>query len=599
MPYPVVNLIEGRSEPISVRPADSAQRALSLMIEYDFSQLPVIDEAKKPLGMITYDSVLRALSNFGVRLEELRVSSAIVRAQTYRPEDDLFDLLDRLKETNAVLIVDGEEKLIGIVTSYDSTEYFRRRAEDMMLVEDIESMVKDLVLAAFTDETGEVNQAKLKPVIEAVTSSTAALMGRYRNALRRYLELQDERQPQLDKKGLEDSFYHLAPKEEPKEFDDLTLYEYTELLLHKNHWERFGSFFDLEPSALRNLLSAIRETRNDLAHFRGEISATQRDQLRFCADWLAQHPVEQLLHQLIGIRVSWPTPVKIEAEEELGVSEAAVTHTTPAQAYDEITPTEESLGPEDSRYAPLAIWLRSRPSIEDRILLTFEGVEEIIKGDLPPSARAHRSWWANDSVGHVQSQQWLDVGWRVAQINMSEQEVTFARIKEREAAYIGSFSTLLADVRAKTDFPLRDLWPDGSSWHTATSLPESGPKSLHFVFAFSRGKRFRVELYIDTGDQEKNKLIFDRLRANRDEIHETIGEPLSWERLSEKRASRIAWYRSGAITDDEETLEQVRAWAVDAMVRLYGALAEPAVQALDAAEKTESYEKPAREKTRD
>jgi elongation factor P hydroxylase len=154
----------------------------------------------------------------------------------------------------------------------------------------------------------------------------------------------------------------------------------------------------------------------------------------------------------------------------------------------------------------------------------------------------------------VQSQQWLDVGWRVAQINMTEEKVTFARIREREAAYIDFFSAVLTEVREKTEFPLRDLWPDGRSWHTATSLPEHGPKCLHFVFAFSRGKRFRVELYIDTGDQEKNKVIFDRIRANRDAIHEAIGDLISWERLSERRASRIAWYRPGAITDDEETL---------------------------------------------
>ena len=90
MPYPVVKLIEGRSEPISVRPTDSAQRALSLMIEYDFGQLPVIDEAKKPIGMITHDSILRALSNFGMKLEELRVANAIVKAQTYRPRRRSF-----------------------------------------------------------------------------------------------------------------------------------------------------------------------------------------------------------------------------------------------------------------------------------------------------------------------------------------------------------------------------------------------------------------------------------------------------------------------------------------------------------------------------
>ena len=114
MPYLVQNLIEGQGEPTTVHPDDSAQKALALMIEHGFSQLPVIDEAKRPLGMVTHESILRALSNFGVKLEDLRVSNAIVRAQTYRPEDDLFDLLDRLKETNAVLIVDGVDKLIGM-----------------------------------------------------------------------------------------------------------------------------------------------------------------------------------------------------------------------------------------------------------------------------------------------------------------------------------------------------------------------------------------------------------------------------------------------------------------------------------------------------
>ena len=207
-------------------------------------------------------------------------------------------------------------------------------------------------------------------------------------------------------------------------------------------------------------------------------------------------------------------------------------------------------------------------------------MEDIIDGKLPPSARTHRGWWANDSVGHVQSQQWLEVGWRVAQINMTDGRVTFARIREREAAYISFFSALQNDVQDATDFPLRELSPDGHCWQTAASLPEDGAKRLHFVFSFSRGKRFRVELYIDTGDKKKNKVIFDRLQEDRDKVHEALGEEVGWERLSEKRASRIAWYRPGVITDDEDTLAKLRAWAVDVMVSFYDALAEPAVQAL-------------------
>jgi hypothetical protein len=50
MPY-VQNLIEGRGEPVTVYPYDSLGKAWSLMTERDFSQLPVIDEAKRPIGL--------------------------------------------------------------------------------------------------------------------------------------------------------------------------------------------------------------------------------------------------------------------------------------------------------------------------------------------------------------------------------------------------------------------------------------------------------------------------------------------------------------------------------------------------------------------
>ena len=128
MPYPVQNLIEGRGEPICATPTDTAQHALAEMIEHDFSQLPVVNEAKVALGMVTYESILRALNHFGLKVEQLLVADTLVKASLFRPEDDLFDVLDRLRDTNAVLIVDGDQKLLGIITSYDSTEYFRRRA---------------------------------------------------------------------------------------------------------------------------------------------------------------------------------------------------------------------------------------------------------------------------------------------------------------------------------------------------------------------------------------------------------------------------------------------------------------------------------------
>ena len=47
---------------------------------------------------------------------------------------------------------------------------------------------------------------------------------------------------------------------------------------------------------------------------------------------------------------------------------------------------------------------------------------------------------------------------------------------------------------------------------------------------------------------------------------------LTWERINDKRASRIAIYHPGSITDDQEKLETLKDWAVDNMIAFYNAI---------------------------
>ncbi len=583
MPY-VQNLIEDRGEPVTVYPYDSLGKAWSLMTEREFSQLPVIDEAKRPIGLVTHASILSAMVNFGVHMEDLKVNDATVRVakgQLFTPDDDLSELLNTLRDANAVLIVDGEGKLTGIVTSYDSNEYFRRRAEDIILVQDIETTLRDLALAPFVGPSGGVDQQKLEQALRAISAPRRELLGRYGKALRYYLD-QLPGKPNVDQKSLRESFTHLDKEETPKSLEDLTLWEYTELLLEKNRWEYYRSAFaPLKPEALRKLLSGIRETRNVLAHLKREITTAERQQLEFCSKWLMAHPIH--------LAATWPVPqpsVTVIDAQVSQLREAKTEHAVTPPADQPLTFQPEVVSPADTRYAPLAIWLQGQPLDVDTVTLTFSDIESILGAILPPSARQHRSWWANDSVGHVQSQQWLDAGWRVSYLNMTEQRVTFTRIQERQKAYIDFFSSLAKDLGHVPDFPLKVNSPDGQSWYTLATLPKGGPQTLPFVAAFARGRRFRVELYIDVYDETKNKAIFDQLHAQAREIEAALEVELSWERLPERRASRIAWYRSGAITDGEKTVSEIRIWAVDAAVRFYNALAEPAEQTLAAVQAT-------------
>ncbi|HMN12804.1 MAG TPA: DUF4268 domain-containing protein [Bellilinea sp.] len=563
MPFTAQDLIEGRPQPVTTDSQATVTSALELMIENDFSQLPVIDEERRPKGLITSDGILRGLSNFGVALEKLHVRDVSEPYRAYSLDDNIFDLLEGLRNQPAVLIVDAENCLQGIVTNYDTTLYFRRRAEDMMLIDDIESMLQEHINAAFTDKrTGERDKQALQAAIDEVYNAEA--ISNIKAAINRYVRHLDGHK--ANKQWIKEVCGSLEKR--GKKLGDLALNQYTALLLHKSRWSDYSSSFSVDNQAIRNLLEGVRDTRNVLAHFRNEISNAQREQLRFCLRWLEQNPPV--------------VPESVEAEEIPEEPE-----------IEELTPVDEQVGESESRYSRLALFLRSLPQKTKRISLTFKDIEQILDHELPPSAQEHRSWWANDSVSHSQSIQWLDAGWRVAGINMSEKTIKFARSEERERMYIDFFSALLAQFRERATFDVKEVSPDGSSWVAVQSLPYSGKKVALLGFAFTHGQRFRAELYIDTGDRDETKAIFDALLAQRYAIEEDVGEELTWERLDEKRATRIALYTKGSITDDAESLANLREWAINAMNRLEQGIVQRAEEVMSGSylhsADTESY----------
>ncbi|MCY4586729.1 MAG: DUF4268 domain-containing protein, partial [Bryobacterales bacterium] len=87
----------------------------------------------------------------------------------------------------------------------------------------------------------------------------------------------------------------------------------------------------------------------------------------------------------------------------------------------------------------------------------------------------------------------------------------------------------------------------------------------------------RVELYIDAPEAKENKVLFDALHADRKAIEAEFEARLCWQRLDDKRASRISFTVPGGWVDDT-TWPSAVAQAVNAMQRLYRTLA-PRVQA--------------------
>ncbi|WP_201390074.1 HPP family protein [Ktedonobacter sp. SOSP1-85] len=233
----VQQLINRGQKLVTVLRDDPVQKALELMIEHEYSQLPVVDregkivEEKGKAYMVTNDSILRTINSFKIPLNDLhlRVADAMVKTSTFHEDNDLFDLLNDLQDTYAVCILDREQKVIGVVTSYDAMAYFRQRAEDMMLVEDIEEALKKYILAAFPSHNGEANEALTK-AIEEIMPSNRELQGRFQRALTEYLAKAGMQTQVLQKSIAQQMFEQYVYRKEPtKTFDRLSLNQYIDL----------------------------------------------------------------------------------------------------------------------------------------------------------------------------------------------------------------------------------------------------------------------------------------------------------------------------------------------------------------------------------
>ncbi len=99
----------------------------------------------------------------------------------------------------------------------------------------------------------------------------------------------------------------------------------------------------------------------------------------------------------------------------------------------------------------------------------------------------------------------------------------------------------------------------------------SGPWG-YWALSIATGGRLRIEAYIDSGDVRVNKTLFDELHADAGIWERRVVQPLAWERLDDKRASRIATYRSVTDLSEPGDREQLKTWATGALLAMYDAL---------------------------
>lgn len=158
-------------------------------------------------------------------------------------------------------------------------------------------------------------------------------------------------------------------------------------------------------------------------------------------------------------------------------------------------------------------------------------------------------------------------------IGMSAKEVdqknTEAELKTRHKLRLAFWEQALDALRHSETDLFNNISPNRDHWLSAGSGVRGVPFSLIFG-----NREARVELYMSRSDVYENKFIFDKLYENRVAIEKNFGDCLIWERLDDKKASRIK-YKYTVDGYNRENWPEIIKWLVTHLSKLEKAFKLP------------------------
>lgn len=134
---------------------------------------------------------------------------------------------------------------------------------------------------------------------------------------------------------------------------------------------------------------------------------------------------------------------------------------------------------------------------------------------------------------------------------------------ERGLVYKAFFQGVVDELRDKHKFTNAKV-ANPYNWQNFSS----GFTDLVYTLSFSNNG-LRTALQIDTPDAERNKIIYERLRLQKDTIESDMGEPLVWDQKDGRRYIHIYAVRPDILFSDAVThADELRNWAIAHLLRL-------------------------------
>jgi len=170
--YRISRLEAANKNLVFVKPDSELSEAITLMMTYDFSQLPVMQQAKRDLkGVISWRSIGQKLS---VGKSSLKVRELMEpNFQLINSETSLFKALPVIIEHEYVLVKNNSNEICGIVTASDLSLQFKQLTEPFLLVAEIENHIRQILIKLGKQdlEKGK-DERDVERVIETVADLT-------------------------------------------------------------------------------------------------------------------------------------------------------------------------------------------------------------------------------------------------------------------------------------------------------------------------------------------------------------------------------------------------------------------------------------------
>lgn len=149
-----------------------------------------------------------------------------------------------------------------------------------------------------------------------------------------------------------------------------------------------------------------------------------------------------------------------------------------------------------------------------------------------------------------------------------EKSVQSAR-KRRQRLRHAFWTKALEELRARSVSRFENISPSNDYWLGCGT----GVSGCAYNLVLSKTEA-RVELYLQRSSAAENKWIFDELEREKQEIEGRFCDELRWQRLDERKASRIS-YSHPLEGFNEESWPGVIEWLCRHIVRLDEAFSEP------------------------